>query len=85
LDCSEGALEHTGQNMSALTHQEGGDHYKTMKIQPVEYIHANGLPYIEGAVVKYVSRHRQKNGAEDIKKAIHFLNLLLELEYKETK
>jgi hypothetical protein len=71
--------------MSALTHQEGGDHYKTMKIQPVEYIHANGLPYIEGAVVKYVSRHRQKNGAEDIKKAIHFLNLLLELEYKETK
>jgi hypothetical protein len=69
--------------MSALSHQEGGSHYRTMKIQPVEYIHANGLPFIEGSVVKYVTRHRQKNGAEDIKKAIHFLNLLLELEYKE--
>jgi hypothetical protein len=67
----------------ALATQVGGGHYKSLAIQPVEYIHANGLPFIEGSVVKYVTRHRQKNGAEDIKKAIHFLNLLLELEYKE--
>lgn len=69
--------------MSALDVQEGGGHYKDLKIQPVEYIHANNLPFIEGCVVKYVTRHRAKNGAQDIKKAIHFLNLLLELEYKE--
>lgn len=73
------------EKSSALGTQVGGQHYKSMKIQPVEYIHANSLPFIEGSVVKYVTRHRQKNGAEDIKKAIHFLNLLLELEYKEGK
>lgn len=72
------------EKTGALAVQVGGQHYKSMKIQPVEYIHANSLPFIEGSVVKYVTRHRQKNGAEDIKKAIHFLNLLLELEYKET-
>ena len=61
--------------------QEGGDHYKTMKIQPVEFIVENKLSYLEGNVVKYVSRHRKKNGAEDIKKAIHYLELILKLEY----
>jgi hypothetical protein len=66
--------------MSALDKQEGGDHYKTA-IQPVEFIHANKLGFIEGNVVKYVTRHRNKNGAEDIKKAIHYLELLLDLEY----
>lgn len=67
--------------MSALDTQEGGSHYKACKVQPVEYIHANGLGFIEGSVIKYVTRHRSKNGAQDIRKAIHFLNLLLELEY----
>lgn len=68
---------------SALAIQVDGTHYKDMPIQPVQYNHANKLPFIEGSVVKYVSRHRNKNGAKDIKKAIHFLNLLLELEYPE--
>jgi len=54
-----------------------------MAIQPAEYAQLNNLNFIEGCVVKYVSRHRNKNGAEDIKKAIHFLNLLLEIEYKQ--
>lgn len=66
--------------MSALDKQEGGDHYKTA-IQPIEFIHANKLGFIEGNVVKYVTRHRNKNGAEDIRKAIHYLELLLDLEY----
>lgn len=64
-----------------LSTQVGGGHYKDLKIQPVEYIHANGLPFIEGCVVKYVTRHRSKNGKADIEKAIHFLQILLELEY----
>lgn len=69
---------------SALQVQEGGDHYKKLKIQPVEYIHANGLPFAEGSVVKYVTRWRDKNGIADLKKARHFLDLLIELETKAT-
>ena len=68
---------------SALATQVAGDHYKNAAIQPVQYIHANGIGFFEGNVIKYVTRHRAKNGAEDIKKAIHYLNLLLELEYGE--
>lgn len=64
-----------------LETQEGGDHYKAMKIQPVEFIQANNIGFIEGSVIKYVSRHRSKNGAEDLKKARHFIDLLLKLEY----
>lgn len=70
---------------SALDVQVGGGHYKSMAIQPVQYIHANQIPFMEGSVIKYVSRHRAKNGAADIKKAIHFLNLILELDYPEAK
>lgn len=73
------AQEPTAQ--SALQVQEGGGHYKEMAIQPVEYIHANAIPFMEASVIKYVSRHRNKNGAADIKKAIHFLQLILELDY----
>ena len=68
---------------SALATQVAGDHYKNAAIQPVQYIHANGIGFFEGNVIKSVARHRAKNGAEDIKKAIHYLNLLLELEYGE--
>ena len=61
--------------------QHAGDHYKSMKIQPVEFAHANGLEFCEGSVVKYVCRHRSKNGLEDLKKAHHFIELLMKLEY----
>ena len=60
----------------------GGDHY-LLPIQPVVYIHANKLPFMEGNIVKYITRHRSKNGAEDIKKIIHYCELILELEYNE--
>jgi hypothetical protein len=69
--------------LSALDTQEGGQHYKGMVIQPIEYITKNGLDYMQGNVVKYVSRHKNKNGAEDVRKAIHYLQLILELEYSE--
>lgn len=71
--------------MSALHSQEGGSHYMNLEIQPVEFIAKNRLGFIEGNVVKYVCRHRFKGGAEDIKKAIHYLQLLLELVYGESK
>jgi hypothetical protein len=69
--------------MSALETQEGGQHYKQWKIQPIEFIHANGLPYIEGNIIKYIMRHKFKNGLEDLKKARHYLDILIELEYHE--
>jgi hypothetical protein len=67
--------------VSNLDVQEGGDHYKNMSIQPVEFILANKIQFLDGCVIKRVCRHRAKNGAEDIRKAIHELNLILELEY----
>lgn len=66
--------------MSALNEQPGGTHYKQMAIQPVQYIHANGLGYCEANIVKYVSRWRGKNGLEDLLKARHYIDLLIELE-----
>lgn len=69
--------------MSALDVQTGGSHYKDLKIQPVEYIHANDLGFCEGSVVKYITRWRAKNGIEDLKKARHFIDLLIELESNE--
>jgi hypothetical protein len=60
--------------------QVDGDHYKTMKIQPVEFIHGNNIPYLEGNVIKYVSRWRSKNGVADLRKAKHYIDLLIELE-----
>ena len=71
--------------MSALKTQEGGSHYKTMHIQPFEYIHANGIGFAEGCVIKYVSRWQAKGGVEDLKKARHFLDLLIEAETKGDK
>lgn len=68
---------------SALDNQVGGNHYKKMKIQPIEYIHANNLGFLEGNIVKYITRHKFKNGAEDIRKIIHYAKLILELDYKE--
>jgi hypothetical protein len=67
---------------SALDKQVSGNHYKDKGIQPIVYIHANDLGFCEGNVVKYVTRHKEKNGAADIRKAIHYLELLLELQYK---
>lgn len=63
--------------------QIGGDHYNNKKIQPIDYIIENCLPYCEGNVVKYVTRHKEKNGAEDIRKAIHYLRFILASDYGE--
>ena len=65
-----------------LKMQEGGSHYKAMKIQPVEFIHENGIGYLEGNVIKYVCRHRQKGGIEDLRKAQHYIELLIHQEYR---
>ena len=68
---------------SALNVQVGGEHYKNLAIQPVAYIHANNLSFLEGNVVKYITRHKTKNKAQDIRKVIHYAQLILQLEYNE--
>ena len=65
---------------SALDKQVSGSHYKDKGIQPIVYIHANNLGFCEGNVVKYVTRWRDKGGEADLRKAIHYLELLIELE-----
>lgn len=57
--------------------QVGGDHYKKMAIQPIEYILANDIPFTEGNVIKYVSRWKSKGGVQDLRKAQHMLSLLI--------
>ena len=70
--------------MSALNTQINGTHYRELAIQPVEYIHANGIGYMEGNVIKYVTRWRSKGGIADLHKAKHYIDLLIELEQKQT-
>jgi hypothetical protein len=69
-----------GHRQNALSVQEGGDHYKKLAIQPVEYIYLNGIPFMEGSIIKYVTRWRDKGGIADLKKARHFLDILIQFE-----
>jgi hypothetical protein len=63
--------------------QVGGGHYKALEIQPVQYIHANKIPFIEGNIIKYITRWRDKGGKADLEKCKHFIDLLIELEFKD--
>ncbi len=67
--------------MKTLTKQVGGDHYKKMVIQPAEFINKNNLLFAEGNAIKYICRHNHKGGGEDVKKAIHYLEMILERDY----
>ena len=66
--------------MSAFDEQIGGNHYKLMMIQPTEYILANNLGWCEANVVKYISRWRSKGGIDDLRKVIHYAQILIEKE-----
>ena len=66
--------------MSSWDHQVGGDHYKQFKIQPLEYALENEPGICEHAVINYVSRWREKGGIDDLRKASHYIDLLIEYE-----
>lgn len=66
--------------MSAEQDQVGGSHYKSLKIQPMRYSMANGLNACQATVIKYVTRYKEKGGIEDLRKAIHCIELLIEFE-----
>ena len=66
---------------NSLENQVGGKHYRSMKIQPAEFINENNLLFAEGNAIKYICRHSVKGKEEDIKKAIHYLEMKLERDY----
>ena len=69
------------ESNNPLDVQEGGDHYKKYPIQPIVFCHANKIPSLESSIIKYVVRHKDKNGLEDLKKAKHILDILIKLDY----
>lgn len=78
-------MDVSGDN-SALDVQEGeGDHYNRWSIQPITFIHENGLGFIRGNVIKYIMRYDEKNGREDLEKIKHYIDLLIELEYDQNE
>ena len=65
----------------SLEKQVGGKHYRNMKIQPAHFINENNLLFAEGNAIKYICRHSAKGKEQDIKKAIHYLEMILERDY----
>lgn len=74
-------MDMEAQANNPLEVQVGGNHYKDLKIQPIEFIHANNIPFCEANAIKYLCRWRNKNGRQDLEKAKHYIDLLIELEY----
>jgi len=68
--------------MKANEKQVGGNHYSKLKIQPMEYNLANGMNYAQANAIKYITRYKDKNGIEDLKKAIHCIELLIDFEMR---
>ena len=68
--------------MSAYKKQVGGSHYKDMIIQPADFINKNKLLLAEGNAIKYICRHQSKGKLQDIEKAIHYLEMIIERDYK---
>ena len=71
--------------MSVYNKQIGGTHYKKMKIQPSKFVIENKLLFPEGSVIKYICRHPYKGGKEDLEKAKHFIDMIIERDYEEKK
>ena len=71
--------------MSVYNKQIGGTHYRKMKIQPSKFVIENELLYPEGCVIKYILRHRLKGKKQDLEKAIHFIEMIIERDYSKKK
>ena len=71
--------------MSVWKKQVGGEHYIKYKIQPSKFVVENKLLYPEGCVIKYILRHQDKGGKEDLEKAKHFIDMIIERDYKDEK
>ena len=71
--------------MSAYKKQIGGNHYRKYKVQPSQFVTENKLLYPEGCVIKYVIRHQDKGGKQDLEKAKHMIDMIIERDYEEEK
>ena len=69
----------------AYKKQIGGSHYQNMVMQPSEFINKNKLPFAEGSAIKYICRHAAKGKEQDIHKAIHYLEMILDRDYQDTQ
>ena len=69
--------------MKVYDKQIGGSHYLKMKIQPSEFANKNHLPFAEGNAIKYICRHKDKGGKEDLKKAKHYIDMIIERDYSD--
>ena len=69
---------------NSYDNQVGGNHYSNFKIQPSQFINANNLPFAEGNAIKYICRHKYKGKKEDLKKAIHYVEMIIERDYEDT-
>ena len=74
--------ERYGEIMSVWKKQVGGKHYIKYKIQPSKFVVENKLLYPEGSVIKYILRHQDKGGKQDLEKAKHFIDMIIERDYK---
>ena len=71
--------------MSAYKKQIGGSHYRDLKYQPSEFINGNRFLFAEGNAIKYICRHSSKGGKEDLEKAKHYIDMIIERDYDEQK
>lgn len=77
---SDGMTEALREERNPLNHQVGGSHYTACTIQPVEFVHANRLSFLEGCIVKRICRWRTKDGLRDLEKIKHEVDLIIQLE-----
>jgi len=71
--------------MSVWKKQVGGNHYKKYKLQPSQFVTENKLLYPEGCVIKYVVRHQDKGGKQDLEKAKQMKDMIIERDYEENE
>lgn len=81
-DLSKYGITAMRESENPLNRQIGGSHYKDMKIQPIEFITANNIPFCEANAIKYLCRWRNKGGRQDLEKAKHYIELLIQLEFE---
>jgi hypothetical protein len=75
-----GIPDYESEAYKASELQVGGSHYKKFKIQPAEFCYYNNIPYLEATAIKYLCRWKDKGGIQDLEKAKHFIDLLIEFE-----
>lgn len=83
VERNTGVIVRNKDKDSALSKQIDGSHYKDMVIQPVEFCYKNNLDTIQSNIIKYICRHKRKGRKNDILKAIHYCEMILEMDYKD--